>query len=61
MQRTRFECDRCLLLAMGVRRKFSRGGKRRHFAYPFSGCERCNANGPSQNALPFLHHKENSP
>jgi len=25
MQRTRFECDRCLLLAMGVRRKFSRG------------------------------------
>jgi len=39
------------------------GGQRRHFAYAFSGCERCNANGPSQNALSFLHHKEfqNSP
>ena len=46
---------------MGVRRNFSRGGQRRHFAYPFSGCETCNANGPSQNALPFLDHEETSP
>ena len=37
------------------------GGQRRHFAYPFSGCERCNTNAPSQVALPFLHYKENSP
>jgi len=46
---------------MGVSWNFSRGGKRRHCAYPFSGCERCNANGPSQNALLFLHHQKNSP
>jgi len=46
---------------MGVCRNFSKGGQRRHFANPFSGCERCNATVPSQNALPFLHHKENSP
>jgi len=32
---------------MGVRINFSRGGQHRHFADPFSGCERCNANGPS--------------
>ena len=38
---------------------FQGGGQSRHFAYPVSGCERCNANGPSQNALPFLYRKEN--
>jgi len=27
----------------------------------FSGCWRCNANGCSQNALLFLHQKENAP
>jgi len=37
------------------------GGQRRHFAYHFSGCERCNANRPSQNALLCLDHKETSP
>jgi len=29
------------------------------FCLSFSSCRRCNANGRSQNALPFLHHKEN--
>ena len=48
------------LNGMGVRRNFSRGGQRRHFPYPFSGCERCNANGPSQNAFyPFYITKKN--
>jgi len=46
---------------VGVRRNFSRGEQRRHFAYHFSGCERCNANGLSQNALSCLDHKETSP
>jgi len=45
----------------GRQQKFFRGGQRWHFTYPFSRCERCNANGLSQNDLPFLHHKENSP
>jgi len=45
----------------GRPQKFFQGGATSIFAYPFSGCERCNANGPTQNALPFLHHKENSP
>jgi len=31
------------------------------FTLPFLGCYRCNANGCSQNTLPFLHHKENAP
>jgi len=49
------------LICMGVGRNVSRGGgQRRRFVYHFSGCERCNTNGPSQNASPFLHHKENS-
>ena len=47
---------------MGVRSNFSRGGgQRRHFAYPFSGYWPPNAYGRSQNALPFLHRRENSP
>ena len=37
---------------------FQEGEQHRHFACPFSGCKRCNANRPSQNALPLLHHKE---
>jgi len=40
---------------------FPGGRQSRHFAYSFSGCERYNAVGPSQNALSFLHRKENSP
>jgi len=35
----------------GRQQNFSRAGGSQHFAYPFSGCERCNANGPSQNAF----------
>ena len=38
----------------GRPQKFFQGGQRRHFALPFSGCERCYANGPLQNALLFL-------
>ena len=49
----------CLVI-MGVRRNFSRWATST-FRLSFSGCERCSANGPSQNALLFLHHKENSP
>ena len=45
----------------GRPQKFFQGEQHRHFAYPFSGCERCSVNGPSQNASPLLHHKENSP
>ena len=45
----------------GCPQKVFQGGQRLHFAYPFSGCERCNENWPSQNVLPFLHHKENFP
>jgi len=30
------------------------------FSLPFLGCYRCNANGCSQNTLPFIHHKENA-
>jgi len=30
------------------------------FYLSFSGCWRYNADGGSQNALPFLHHQENS-
>jgi len=46
----------------GRLQKFFQGGREHwHFAYPFSGYERCSVNRPSQNALPFLHHKENSP
>ena len=47
-------------MSMGVRRNFSMVWQRRHFTYPYSGCKWCNANGPTQNALPFLHHSENS-
>ena len=47
-------------VAKGVRKNFSRGVQRRHFA-SFSGCWRCNANGHSQNALLFLHHEVNAP
>jgi len=44
--------------AHGRPHKFFPGGvQRRHFAYPFSNCEWCNANGPSQNALPFLQRR----
>ena len=41
----------------GPQKFFQGGGQRGHFAYPFSNCEWCNANGPSQNALPFLHRR----
>jgi len=44
----------------GRPQKFSRRGQRRHFTSPYSGCKWGNANGPTQNALPFLHHRENS-
>jgi len=36
---------------------FPRGATSTFFK-AFSDCCRCNANGRSQNALPFLHHKE---
>jgi len=42
---------------MGVRRNFSKGATSTFFV----SCWRCNANGCSQNALPFLLHKENGP
>jgi len=48
-------------VAMGVRRNFSRGGATSTFCLSFSGCWRCHENGRSQNALLFLHHKENLP
>jgi len=48
-------------VTMDVRRNFSTVGRRRHFAYPFLCCWRCNAKWGSQNALAFLHRKENSP
>jgi len=46
-------------VVMGVRRNFSRGGAKSTFWLSFSGCWRCNANGRTRNASPFLHHKEN--
>jgi len=45
---------------MGVRRNVSRGTTLT-FCLLFSGCWRYSANGRLQNAVPFLHHKENSP
>jgi len=36
-------------------------GETSKFCLSFLGCWRCNANGRSQNALTFLHHKENAP
>ena len=47
-------------VAMSVRRNFSRGTTST-FCLLFSGCWRCNADGRLQNAVLFLHHKENSP
>jgi len=44
---------------MRVRKDFFRGGKST-FCLFFSGCWCCNANGRSQNDLPFLHHTGNS-
>jgi len=41
---------------MGVRRNFSRVEATSKFCLFFTGCWRCNANGCSQNALPFLPH-----
>jgi len=46
---------------MGVRRNFSRGGAASTFCLYFSGCWCYNANGCSQNAVLFLHHKQNAP
>jgi len=40
---------------MGVCRNFSKGGNV-EICLSFWGCWRCNANGCSQNALPFLPH-----
>jgi len=37
--------------------KFFQGKATSQFCLSFSGCWRCNSIGPSQNALPFLHHK----
>jgi len=45
---------------MGIGRYFSRGAKST-FCLSFSGCWRYNANGRSQNSLPFQHHKEHAP
>ena len=45
---------------MSVFRNFSRGAKST-FCLSSSGCWRWTANGSSQNALPFQHHKENAP
>ena len=47
-------------VAMDVRRNFFRRATST-FCLSFSSCWRCNANGRSENALLFLHHKENSP
>jgi len=43
--------------------KFFQGGQRRHFAYLFQVADDAmqTANGHSQNALPFKHHKEIAP
>jgi len=48
-------------VAMSVRRNFSTGSATSTFCLSFSSCWRCNANGSSQNALLFQHHKENAP
>jgi len=40
--------------SMGVSRNFYRGEATSKFYLSFSGCWRCNANGCSQNASPFL-------
>jgi len=47
-------------VAMGVRRNFSRG-RNVDICLSFSGCWCYNAHGCLQNALLFLHHKENAP
>jgi len=44
---------------MGVCRNFSKREKST-FCLSFSGFWRCNASGRTQNALLFLHHKENA-
>jgi len=36
------------------------GGAKSTFCLPSSGCWRCNANGCTQNASSFLHHKANA-
>ena len=41
--------------------KFFQGRAKSTFCLFFLDCWRCNANGRSQNALPFQHHKENDP
>jgi len=47
--------------SIGVRSNFSRGGATSTLCLQFSSCWRCSVNGPSQNALSLLHHKENDP
>jgi len=42
----------------GRPQKFLERGERQHFAYPFSGCERCNANGPQNTFYPFYTTKK---
>jgi len=56
---TDLDCNRDVTQS-GASAKIFPGGQRRHFACPFSGCHRCNANGLSRNALSFLHNGENS-
>ena len=46
---------------MGVRRNFSRWAATSTLRLSFLGCWRRNANGPSQNAIPFLRCNANSP
>jgi len=48
-------------MAMGVRSKFSRGDAKSTICLSFSGCRWYNANGRSQNTLPFPNHEENPP
>jgi len=50
-----------LMWSICVRRNFSRGKTKLTFCLSFSGWWRCNANGRSQNALPFQHHKQIAP
>ena len=48
------------LVSMGVRRNFSRGDNVDVLLIMFK-CWRCSVNGPSQNVLPFPHHKQKWP
>jgi len=54
------QCQHILNTRHGRPQKFFQGGQSRHFAYPFQFVWWCNANRLTQNASPFLHHKENA-